>query len=318
MDLLSSVLALMKLQGTLYFRTAFTPPWGVRVPAFENVARFHHVHRGRCWLAIAGIDAPLLLEQGDLAIVTRGAEHVIADPRDTAIKSVDEVVAESGFTGEGALVYGDREEGHDTQLVCGHFAFDPDASHPLIDALPAFIHVRNSGDASHHWLDSTLKLIGSEAGGAYLGGDLITLRLSEIIFAQAIRAHLASDGRQQAVFRGLADPNISRALNAIHRDPGHPWKLDSLARVAGLSRTAFAGRFHELMAMTVMQYLTGWRMQVGRGLLVDSDNPIIDVAERSGYRSEAAFGRVFKKHFTMGPAAYRRRRQAAGATGMGS
>lgn len=311
MDLLSSVLALMKLQGTLYFRTAFSPPWGVRVPAFENVARFHHVHRGRCWLAIAGIETPLLLEQGDLAIVTRGAEHVIADPRDTVVKSVDEVVAESGFTGEGALVYGDREQGHHTELVCGHFAFNRDASHPLIDALPPYIHVRNTGDMSDLWLDSTLKLIGAEAGGARLGGDLITLKLSEIIFAQAIRAHLASDGGRQQVFRGLADPSISRALRSIHREPSKAWTLDALARVAGLSRTAFAGRFHDLMGMTVMRYLTGWRMQVGRGLLVDTDKPVIEVAERSGYRSEAAFGRVFKKHFAVGPAAYRRGKRAS-------
>ena len=72
MDLLSDVLALLKLQGTLYFRTEFSPPWGLAVPQFENVARFHFVHRGRCWLLVAGADKPLLLEQGDLAIVPRG------------------------------------------------------------------------------------------------------------------------------------------------------------------------------------------------------------------------------------------------------
>ena len=309
MDLLSSVLAQMKLQGTLYFRTAFSPPWGVRVPAFENVARFHYVHRGRCWLEIAGVETPLLLEQGDLVLVTRGAEHVLADSRSASVKTVDEVVAESGFTGEGALVYGTQGQGHDTQLVCGHFAFDRDASHPLIEALPPYLHVRNTGDVSHLWLDSTLKLIGSETGDTQLGGDLITLKLSEIIFTQAIRAHLALDGRRQRVFSGLADPGISRALRSIHREPSKTWTLDALARDAGLSRTVFADRFRDLMGMTVMQYLTGWRMQAGRRLLIDSDKPIIEVAERSGYRSEAAFGRVFKKHFSMGPAAYRRLRR---------
>ena len=161
MDLLSSVLAQMKLQGTLYFRTAFSPPWGVRVPAFENVARFHYVHRGRCWLEIAGIEAPLLLEQGDLVLVTRGAEHVLADSRSASVKTVDEVVAESGFTGEGALVYGTQGQGHDTQLVCGHFAFDRDASHHdrSIAALPPCPEHRRcvASLARQH-----LELIGSE------------------------------------------------------------------------------------------------------------------------------------------------------------
>ena len=37
MDLLSDILAVMKLRGTLYFRTAFTAPWGIEVPPYENV-----------------------------------------------------------------------------------------------------------------------------------------------------------------------------------------------------------------------------------------------------------------------------------------
>ncbi len=309
MDILSDVLALLKLRGTLYFRTAFSPPWGLLVPAYEKVARFHLVHRGRCWLEVAGEQEPVLLEQGDLVIVPHGAEHRLCDPPGTPVKAVDRIVAESGFTGEGALVHGGGGEGHDTQLVCGHFAFDPDASHPLIDALPPTIHVRNTGDVSHLWLEGTLKLIGAEAGKAGLGGDLITLKLSEVIFAQAIRAYLASDGRTRRVFRGLADPRINRALQSLHKEPAAAWTLEGMAKTAGLSRTAFAQRFRELMGMTPMDYLTGWRMQVGRRLLSESDLAMIEVAERSGYRSEAAFGRVFRRHFGRAPAGYRRERR---------
>lgn len=309
MDLLSDVLALLKLKGTLYFRTAFSPPWGLLVPAYENVARFHLVHRGRCWLEVAGVEGPVLLEQGDLVIVTKGAAHRLCDPAGTPVKSVDRVVSDSGFTGEGALVYGEPGAGHVTQLVCGHFAFDRDAGHPLLEALPPYIHVRNTGGESHIWLEGTLRLIGSEAGGADPGSDLITLKLSEIIFAQAIRAYLAADGQSRQVFRGLADPLISRALKSLHRDPAAGWNLDAMAKGAGMSRTAFAKRFHELMGMTPMLYLTAWRMQLGRRLLAESDLPIIEVAERSGYRSEAAFGRVFKRHFALAPAGYRRSRR---------
>ena len=242
-------------------------------------------------------------------IVTHGAAHRLADPLGTMTKSVDEVVSQSGFTGEGALVYGEPGVGHETQLVCGHFAFDRDAGHPMIDALPPFIHVRNTGDVSHLWLEGTLKLIGAEAGGDNLGNEFVTLRLSEIIFAQAIRAYLAADGQSRRVFRGLVDAHISRSLHSLHQEPEASWTLEKMARSAGLSRTAFANRFHECMGMTPMQYLTGWRMQLGRRLLTESDLPILEVAERSGYRSEAAFGRVFRRHFANSPARYRRSRQ---------
>lgn len=241
MDLLSEILELLKLKGTFYFRTSFSPPWGVLVPAFENVSRFHFVHRGRCWLTVEGVEAPLLLEQGDLAIITHGAEHSMRDHPDKPLRTVDQVVSDAGFTGEGALVAGEQGSGQETQLACGHFAFHRDATHLLIEELPPYLHIKDFGESSTLWLESTLKLIGLEAGRANLGGDLIALKLTEIIFTQAIRA-----------------------------------------------------------------YLTAWRMQIARRNLVETDASIYQIAEQSGYRSEAAFGRVFKRHFNTAPATYRR------------
>lgn len=306
MDLLSDILKLMKLKGTLYFRTDFSPPWGLLVPAYENVCRFHFVQQGSCWLKIADRAEPVHLRQGDLAIVTHGSQHVISDPLEARVKAVDQVVSESGFDGTGALVFGESGSGHQTQLVCGHFAFDREATHPLIQALPDHIHIKNNSDGAHFWLDSTLKLIGSEAGRSQLGGDLIAMKLSEIIFAQAIRTYLESDGRDQRVFAGFADSRIARTLQALHKAPSKSWTVEEMARVAGLSRTAFANLFHKLVGETPLSYLTHWRMQVARKLLRDSDAPMIEVAEQSGYRSEAAFGRVFKRQFNMAPAGYRR------------
>lgn len=82
--------------------------------------------------------------------------------------------------------------------------------------------------------------------------------------------------------------------------------MESLAKIAGLSRTAFSNRFNELIANTPLNYLTAWRMQLARQLLIDTDIPIIEVAARSGYQSEASFGRVFKRHFDLPPAGFRR------------
>ncbi len=311
MDLLSDILANLKMVGTLYFRTEFSSPWGVEVPAYSNVSRFHFVHRGRCFAQVAGVSEPVLLEQGDIIIITHGAQHILSDPDKVNAVSVDQVIEQSGFTGKGALVHGSHKGGHETQLVCGHFAFDADASHPLIDALPPYLHINDSSEAAGTWLDSTLRIIGSEAGRGGMGGDLIALKLSEIIFAQVIRTFLNTEGRDIRPFAAFADQSISRALEAMHSDPARNWTLEAMAGVAGMSRTVFAGRFSELMAMTPLAYLTEWRMQVARRLLLESDAPMIDVAEQSGYGSEASFGRVFKKRFSVPPAEYRKTRAEA-------
>jgi len=312
MDLLSDILSHMQLSGTLYFRTSFTSPWSIRVPPFENVSRFHFAHSGRCFVRVGNENKPVLLEQGDLVIITRGATHTLYCDPTTENQAIvlDEVIEKSGFTGRGALVYGETGTNHETQLVCGHFAFDPHARHPLIDALPSYIHVKNYGEAAGSWMESTLKVIGAEAGRGRMGSDLIALKLSEIIFAQALRAYLSSDGADRPVLAGFSDTHIAATLNAIHEAPETDWTLDNLAKIAGMSRTSFATKFSKLVNMTPMNYITQWRMQIARQRLCASDTPIIEIAEATGYQSEAAFGRVFKKYFDVPPAKYRRQIQS--------
>lgn len=308
MDLLSDILSRLKLRGTLYFRTSFTSPWSVKVPAYPDVARFHFAHKGRCFVRIAAQAEPVLLEQGDLLIIPKGASHVLyCDPStEGAALLVEQVVAESGFDGSGALVIGEIGSNHETQLVCGHFSFAPDLAHPLIDALPDHLHIRNYGEASGSWMESTLRLIGTEAGKNQLGGDLIAFKMSEIIFAQALRVYLNTADSEQPVLSGFRDAKIARVLQAMHKAPATNWTVQSLAHLAGLSRTAFAARFLRLMGMTPMAYVTYWRMQIAADQLRSTNAPIIQIAEAVGYGSEAAFGRIFKKHLKHAPATFRR------------
>lgn len=308
MDLLSNILSHMRLSGTLYFRTSFTSPWSVKVPSYQQVARFHFAHQGRCFVRIEDVADPVKLEQGDLVIITRGASHTLyCDPKtEKHALMLDQVVEQSGFTGSGTLVYGDTGTDHETQLVCGHFAFDRQANHPLIEALPPFIHIENYGQESGRWMEATLRVIGSEAGRGQLGSDLIAMKMSEIIFAQALRTHLNTAGSDQPVLAGFADRQIARALKAVHDGPSHPWTLQELAGIAGMSRTSFAARFSRALSMSPLAYITHWRMQLAKRALETTDAAIISIAEQVGYQSEAAFGRVFKKHSGTGPAAYRR------------
>ena len=307
MDLLSDILSQLRLSGTLYFRTSFTSPWSIQVPAYSDVARFHFAWKGRCLVRVADAFSPVMLEQGDLIIIPRGATHTLyCDPKtEREAVQLDQVIERSGFDGRGALVYGEPGTDHETQLVCGHFAFDPAASHPLIDALPEHIHIRNYGETAGDWMENSLKIIGAEAGRHKMGGDLIALKLSEIIFAQALRTYLNSDGLNRPVMAAFTDPGLAKALSAVHENPAATWNLDELSALAGMSRTSFATRFTERMSMTPFAYITHWRMQLARQALSETSQAIIEIAESVGYHSEAAFGRVFRKFFDISPARYR-------------
>ena len=83
-----------------------------------------------------------------------------------------------------------------------------------------------------------------------------------------------------------------------------------LAREAGLSRTGFAERFTQRLGVTPMSYVTSWRMQIAREALVTRGLSVAEAAEVSGYASESAFSRVFKKEIGLSPAAFRQTGEA--------
>jgi len=107
---------------------------------------------------------------------------------------------------------------------------------------------------------------------------------------------------------GLRDPFVGRALAALHRSPARAWTIESLARDAGLSRSAMAERFTQFVGRPPMHYLTNWRMQLAANHLLSGMDSIAVIANRVGYESEAAFSRAFKKLVGAPPSEWRRRR----------
>ena len=281
MDLLSDILSHMQLSGTLYFRTSFTSPWSIRVPPYENVSRFHFAHKGRCLVRIDPDAPPVLLKQGDLVIITRGAAHTLyCDPKtENQAVQLDTVVENPASTARAR--WSGVSPGPITKRNWS-VAISPSIRTPTTccsthchRTLTSATTARRRGSG---W-KSTLKVIGTEAGRSRMGGDLIALKMSEIIFAQALRVYLSSEGANQSVLSCFADPHISRALTAIHENPSFPWTLASLAKLTGMSRTSFVTRFARCMSMTPIGYVTHWRMQLARKDLEQSDQPIIEIAE---------------------------------------
>lgn len=304
LDVLSDILDAVRLKGTLYFRTEFSPPWAVRVPQFSNVARFHLAVRGSCFVEVEGEARPIQLNAGDLVVIPGGRAHVLADSLGRDPVAVDEVVQRSGFRGAGALVYGGEDRAAPTRLICGHFAFAEYGGRLLLSALPRVIEVRRGESLGDALLSEGMKFITAEASAGAPGGAAIVNRLAEILFIRAIRQVAATQGA--GILAGVRDGQIGKAIGAIHREPEKAWTVDELAREAGLSRTVFAERMRELVGVAPMQYLTEWRMECALRRLSESALPIAEIAKRAGYNSDASFNRAFKRHFGVGPGKFHR------------
>ena len=116
----------------------------------------------------------------------------------------------------------------------------------------------------------------------------------------ADRAQLALEARRDQF---LADGHY--LTGTLHYQGEWYWSVERLAREAALSRTGFAERFALRLGMTPMAYVTAWRMQIAREALASRGISVAEAAEISGYASESAFSRVFKKEIGLSPAAYR-------------
>lgn len=306
MDLLSDILDTIELKGQLYFRTCFSPPWSVAVPRHNQAVRFHLVARGDCWVNAEG-GTPIHLEQGDAVLISAGAAHTLADAVDRPALELEQVLEQSGFTGSGTLVWGPPSVDTACELVCGHFTFAEGADHPLLQKLPAALVVREQNRAQNPWLDEVLTIIVRRMFSGDAGSNATVRRLSEILFLEVVRTTTAQSLALDGVMTALTDPKISRAIAAMHKDPGTAWTVEKLANEAAMSRSSFAERFQELMGCGPLSYLSDWRMQVARAMLFTSGKSVAEVANHVGYQSASAFSRAYSQVFGEAPAGSRRR-----------
>ena len=134
-------------------------------------------------------------------------------------------------------------------------------------------------------------------------------RLLELLFIQAIREWGGKSPNNLGWMSGLRDPQVGKALSVIHGDPARNWTVGDLADAAGLSRSAFASRFTDLVGQTPLKYVSTWRLNLAADYLRGGMLKIGDIAIRVGYGSEAAINRAFKVQFGATPAEFRRRAQ---------
>lgn len=303
-DVLSDIFETIRLRATLYFRTDYSPPWAVTVPALRQAARFHLVIQGRCHVTLASRRA-VSIGPGDLILIPRGQEHVLADSADRVPAPLETVIEQSGYDGSGTFVFGVGDPRASTQMVCGHLGFAEGADHPLLRALPEVIVMSPADRARNPLLDETLRLVVRRVFSDGLGRAAAIQRLSEVFFIEAIRASIEQCPEMARVLGALTDAHVGRAIALIHREPARAWTVDSLAREVGMSRSRFADRFSELVGEGPMSYLADWRLQQALALLARPRVSVQEVAASVGYLSPAAFTRAFTHKFGKPPSDFR-------------
>lgn len=99
---------------------------------------------------------------------------------------------------------------------------------------------------------------------------------------------------------------IKKVLEHIHEDPARPFTLEELTARSGVKKTLFLQSFRRVTGTTPKQYILGLRLEYARDLLLETDVPVAQVAERCGFSDSFYFSRCFKNHFSTSPRQYRK------------
>jgi AraC-like DNA-binding protein len=325
-DVLSDVLRTVRLTGALFFLVDASAPWGLALPdgatlapsvlaGAQSVISYHAVTHGSGWGgSLPGI--PQRLETGDILVFPRGDPYVMSIARGApGGPPLADILAFMRDMAAGRLPFLVSEGGGGAErlgLVCGFLGCDVRPFNPLLGSLPAVIHLRAAFAADGDPLGQLIRFAVAESRDRRPGGECVRLRLSELMFVEVVRRHLATlPAEATGWLAGLRDPIVGHALALLHQRPGDAWTLERLANDVGRSRSALAERFLELVGQPPMQYLAHWRIQVAARLLADGAAKVSAVALDVGYDSDAAFSRAFKRIAGMAPATWRARHARA-------
>lgn len=187
-------------------------------------------------------------------------------------------------------------------FLCGAYRLSGDVGSGLLNALPQVLTLSASvGDP----LRDVIGLLSRELASPEPGQPTVLDRLLDILLILAIRASFREGATAPRWYQASADPRLKAALQSIHEDAGRPWSVPELAKISGLSRTAFARTFGDALGQTPMQYLTDWRTTLARDYLRNGELAPAKIADLIGYGSPYAFAAAFRRHHGCPPGAWR-------------
>lgn len=295
-DQLSEVFELVEVRGLVSGGFSVRGRWVSRATLQESF-KFMAVVAGRARLITDGIDAPIELLPGDVAILNnRSRLELSGGTGDGPVREVMPV--------EDGLSLTDADWTTNDIILGGRIDLNEAGRTLLLEALPPVAHVRASPTSGANLRGSIHRLF-DEVAGNRIGSAFAIRQHAQLVLLEVLRAYVEQAELPPGWLRVLTDERLRPALTLMHSQPEQLWGLNELARAAAMSRTAFAERFRTVSGMPPRAYLNRWRMMLAQRALRDADVSVGSLATELGYASESAFSTAFKREVGESPLRYR-------------
>lgn len=298
-DPVAAMVALVRPRAVLSASLDATGPWALAFDAYPHV-KFGVVEEGRVVVRFGGKKQIVAFDAGDVYLFVDPPPYTMASEDGPEPRPAGPV-----FRGaRGATVrLGRGGAGPRTRIAGGHFVLDPTNARLLLDVLPRWVRIDGAREEGTY-LRTLASCLRRESASERVGRALVLDRLAQVVLVEALRVH--GESGKRGWLGALADPALGRVLRTIHADVAKRHSVASLARVAGMSRSAFALAFKRVVGKAPLDYTIDWKMSLARDALRHDEAAIGALAFALGYLSESAFSTAFRREVGASPIAYRR------------
>jgi len=140
-----------------------------------------------------------------------------------------------------------------------------------------------------------LRCMGSPSDSVVLGPQIVREILYRVLTGPR------SEALRAAATRHSHFAKISRTLRQIHSNFAEDFDIETLAREASMSVSAFHHNFKAVTSTTPLQYLKSMRLHHARLLMAQEGKSASEAAGDVGYESPSQFSREFKRFFGSSP-----------------
>ncbi|WP_319380877.1 AraC family transcriptional regulator [Thiomicrorhabdus sp.] len=99
---------------------------------------------------------------------------------------------------------------------------------------------------------------------------------------------------------------LEQVKQLLKNDIQSPPSLTQLAKLVGLNEFKLKRGFKQLNQQTVFEYLHQLRMQHAASLLCKTHQPVVEIAQQSGYCNHGHFSSAFRQFYGKAPTAFRK------------
>ena len=301
MDLLSDLFREAGLRRRLLNLRHIVDGSALQFPCERSVG-LHVVLHSTVYVHAAALPEPLRLQAGDIAVMARGCLHSLSTSE--SLKNAQPVALATTWPGPATTVP-DADTGN--TVLSGAYQLWHTPLHPFFQEMPDWFVLHAQDGQQSPGLINSLHLLQQEMTTHGLGSESIVYGLLDVIFVLLMREIMQRKGQERPCWsQSIQDPQVQKAVQALHDDCARQWTLEALASHAGLSRTSLAERFRKTMGNTPLNYLRTVRMQKAMSVLCESERSLEQIAQEVGYQDAFSFSKVFKRTLGVAPRDFRR------------